>query len=96
MAWGLIGPDYKPHIYIYDSTENAKNYQEMLNDKSFLEDAETFYNGDLAFQQDGSRPQTPKTAIETITVVCDLVANWPPNSPDLIVVSEAYCLSLLT
>lgn len=92
MAWGLIGPDYKPHIYIYDSTENAKNYQEMLIDNSFLEDAETFYNGDFAFQQDGARPHTAKTSIETITDVCDLVANWPPNSPDLNVIEMIWSI----
>lgn len=30
MVWGISCYNYKPDAYIYESTENPQNYQEML------------------------------------------------------------------
>lgn len=92
MAWGMIGLNYKPDIYIYESTENSEKYVEMLIDNSYLADALTFFDGEFAFQQDGARPHTAKVSIESITNICDLVTNWPPNSPDLNVIEMVWSL----
>lgn len=92
MAWDMICYNYRPDVYIYEGTENAQNYQEMLEENSYLIDALTFNEGNFAFQQDGARPHTAKTSIEAITSICDLIANWPPNSPDLNVIEMIWSI----
>ena len=92
MAWGMIAFNYKPNVYIFDSTENSQKYVEMLNEESYLLDTQTNFEGNFAFQQDGARPHTAKVSIESITKVCDLVTNWPPNSPDIKVIEMVWAV----
>lgn len=83
MVWGMIAPNYKPEIFIFSEYENSKVYQDMLNEKNYLNDALTFFTGNFIFQQDGARTHTTPDSIDSISNVCDLIINWPPNSPDL-------------
>lgn len=70
-------------IFIFSEYENSKVYQDMLNEKNYLNDALTFFTGNFIFQQDGARTHTTPDSIDSISNVCDLIINWPPNSPDL-------------
>ena len=92
LGHDLLNYNYKPDVYIYESTENAQNYQEMLEENSYLIDALTFNEGKFAFQQDGARPHIAKTSIEDIISICDLVANCLPNSPDLNVIEMIWSI----
>mgnify|MGYP001100694677 CR=1 FL=1 len=74
------------------TTENSQKYVEMLNEESYLLDAQTNFEGNFAFQQDGARLHTAKVSIESITKVCDLVTNWPPNSPDINVIEMVWAV----
>ena len=83
MIWGMIGINYKSSLFIFDETENFQNYTEMLDEKCFLLDALTFYENDFAFQQDGAPSHTSHYTMDTLSKICDILINWPPNSPDL-------------
>ena len=43
----------------------------------------TFYENDLAFQQNGAPSHTSHYTIDALSKIFDIIINWPPNSPDL-------------
>lgn len=92
MIWAMISKNYKPSIFIYDTTENKENYTDMLYEKSYLLDALTFFEGDFLFQQDGATPHTAKYTMDSISEICDVMINWPPNSPDLNIIEMIWSL----
>lgn len=92
MVWGMIGYGYKPPLYILDCTENSEKYQEIIIDNSYLIDAMTFYEGNFALQQDGASPHMTHSSIDAISNVCNLLINWPPNSPDLNVIEMIWSI----
>lgn len=92
MIWGMIGKDYKPPTFIYETTENKENYIYILCENNYLIDALTFYEGNFVYQQDGATPHTAHYTTESINQICDIMLNWPPNSPDLFVIDHIWSL----
>lgn len=92
MIWGLFGRGYKPDVFIFDETEKSENYCSMLEDNSYLLDAVTFYQGNFALQQDGARTHTAGYTMNYLIQKCDVIINWPTNSPDLNVIEMIWSL----
>lgn len=84
MIWGLIETGYKPDIFIFNETEKSENYCSMLEDNSHFLDALTFFQNNFALQQDGARPHTAHYTMNYLIQACNIIINWPPNSPDLV------------
>ena len=91
MIWGMIAPNYKSEVFIYDEYENTKSYIDMLYEK-YLNDAITFFGGNFTFQQDGASPHVPPASVDSISNVCYLIINWPANSPDLNVIEMVWSI----
>lgn len=92
MVWGMIGLNYKSSLFIFDETENAHNYVIMLNEKSYLLDAITLDENDFAFQQDGAPSHTAYYTMDALSQICEVIVNWPPNSPDLNCIEMLWAL----
>lgn len=92
MIWGLFGRGYKPDVFIFDETEKSENYCSMLEDNSYLLDVVTFYQGNFALQQDGVRTHTAGYTMNYLIQKCDVIINWPANSPDLNVIEMMWSL----
>ena len=92
MILGLIGRGYKPGIFIFEDTEKSENYCSMLEDNSYLFDAVAFYQGNFALQQDGARTHTDGYTMNYLIQTCDVIINWPPNSPDINLIEMMWAL----
>ena len=64
----------------------------MLENNSYLLDAITFYQNDFALQQDGARTHTAHYTMNYLIQTCDIIINWPPNSPDLNVIEMMWSM----
>jgi transposase len=84
MVFAVIGIGYKSRLLLVDGTINTEKYIENLEALGFIQDLNAKH-GQLQwiFQQDGAPCHTSAAAIEWLEGLCDIIPDWPPNSPDL-------------
>jgi transposase len=84
MVFAVIGPGYKSRLLLVDGSIDTAKYISNLDELHFIEDLDAMH-GFLGwiFQQDGASCHTSAEAIEWIEGNCDMIGNWPANSPDL-------------
>ena len=86
---------WQPKIYTRKSNSFAKifhsgDYVNLLEENSILDDAVETLGAGFKFQQDGATPHTAKTTLEYLKTKCNLIVNWPQNSPDLNVIEMIW------
>jgi hypothetical protein len=84
MVFAVIGVGYKSRLLLVDGTINTEKYIENLEALGFIQDLNAKH-GQLQwiFQQDGAPCHTSAAAIEWLEHECDVIPDWPANSPDL-------------
>lgn len=92
MVWGMIGYQFKSKLLFIDNTLTAQGYVNMLFENAIIEDAISVFGENFKFQQDGATSHTAKSTREALTKKCDIVINWPPNSPDLNVIEMIWAI----
>jgi transposase len=84
MIFGVIGLGYKSKLLFIKGTVNAAKYIENLANLGFMEDLDEKYGAlNWIFQQDGAPCHTAQEALDWIEENCDVICDWPANSPDL-------------
>jgi hypothetical protein len=84
MIFGVIGPDYKSRLLFVEGTIDAERYIRNLSDLGFIEELDHKHGAlEWIFQQDGAPCHTSQKAVDWIEENCDLLSEWPANSPDL-------------
>lgn len=92
MVWGMIAFAYKSKLLFVENTLDACRYIDLLKDNGVLEDAIETFGDQFKFQQDGAPVHTAKKAMRYLTQRCDVIVNWPPNSPDLNVIEMIWAI----
>jgi hypothetical protein len=84
MVFAVIGIDYKGKLLFIEGTVDAERYIENLSKLGFMEELDEKYGAlEWIFQQDGAPCHTCQEAVAWIEENCDLLSDWPANSPDL-------------
>ena len=86
QVWGAIGVGWR-HLVVLDkdSSITSISYVKTLKKVQFPQNC--------IFQQDGDTAHTARTSMEYITGrMSDVLKNWPPNSPDLSPIENAWSM----
>jgi transposase len=84
MIFAVVGIGYKSKLLLVDGSIDTDKYIENLNELNFIEDLNQLHGVlQWVFQQDGATCHTSEKAMEWIEGNCDVIADWPANSPDL-------------
>lgn len=84
MVFGVIGVGYKSKLLIVDSTINTERYIQNCEDVNFISELNALH-GTMGwiFMQDGATCHTAEASMDYLEGSCDVIADWPANSPDL-------------
>jgi hypothetical protein len=84
MVFAVIGIDYKSKLLFIEGTVNTARYIENLRELGFMEELDEKYGAlEWIFRQDGASCHTCQEVVDCIEENCDLLSDWPANSPDL-------------
>lgn len=84
MIFGVIGVGYKSRLLIVDSTINTQKYIENCEKVGFINDLNALHGPlNWIFMQDGATCHTAEAAMQYLEEECDVISDWPANSPDL-------------
>jgi hypothetical protein len=84
MGFAVIGIDYKSKFLFTEGTVNAARYITNLREVRLMDELDEKYGVlEWIFQQDGAPCHTRQEVAGCIEENCDLLSDWPPNSPDL-------------
>jgi hypothetical protein len=84
MIFGVIGLGYKSKLLFVEGTIDAEKYIQNLSKLGFIEELDRKRGVfEWIFQQDGAPCHTSQMVFEWIEANCDLLSDWPPNSPYL-------------
>jgi transposase len=84
MIFAVVGQGYKSKLLFVEGSINTHRYIENLEQIGFINDLDAIHGVlQWIFQQDGAPCHTSEEAIEWIEGNCDMIGNWPANSPDL-------------
>jgi transposase len=84
MIFAVIGPNYKSKLLFVEGTINTDKYIQNLEDVGFIKDLDARYGAlGWIFMQDGAPCHTSQEALDWIEANCDIIRDWPANSPDL-------------
>jgi hypothetical protein len=84
MIFAVIGPKYKSNLLFVEGSIDKEQYIQNLEDFGFIKDLDERYGAlQWIFMQDGAPCHTSQMAVDWIEENCDLLSDWPANSPDL-------------
>lgn len=84
MIFGVIGVGYKSKLLIVEGSINAQRYIQNCEEINFIEELDEKYGFlNWVFMQDGATCHTAESSLEYLENLCDVICDWPPNSPDL-------------
>jgi hypothetical protein len=84
MIFGVIGVDYKNKLLFIEGTVDVRKYIDNLETLGFMQEFDEKHGAlNWIFQQDGAPCHTAQEPIDSIEENCDLICDWPANSPDL-------------
>ena len=92
MVWGMIAFGYKSKLLFVNGTLGADNYINLLDENGVIDDAVEVFGNDFVFQQDGAPAHNAKKTKEYLNEKCNVLINWPPNSPDLNVIEMIWAI----
>lgn len=84
MIFAVIAIGYKSDILIVPGSIDSECYIKNCTEIGFIDALNSKY-GDYQwiFMQDGARCHTSEKSMEFLEAECDVINDWPPNSPDL-------------
>lgn len=84
MIFGVIGVGYKSRLLIVDSTINTQKYIENCEKVDFINELNALHGPlNWIYMQDGATCHTAAAAMDYLEDRCDVISDWPANSPDL-------------
>jgi hypothetical protein len=84
MIFAVIGRDYKSKLLFVEGTIDAEKYIQNLSQLGFIEELDQRHGAlEWIFQQDGAPCHMSQKAVDWIEANCDVLSDWPANSPDL-------------
>ena len=92
MVWGMIAFGYKSKLLFVENTIGADSYIKLLDESGVLEDAASIFGDTFKFQQDGAPAHTARKTMSYLSEKCDVIINWPANSPDLNVIEMVWAI----
>jgi transposase len=84
MIFAVIGIGYKSKLLIIEGTVDAHKYIDNLVQIDVIPELDAMHGPfNWIFQQDGAPCHTAATSIDWLEGNCDVIIDWPANSPDL-------------
>jgi hypothetical protein len=84
MVFAVIGVGYKSKLLIVDGTIDSHKYIDNLVDLNVIPELDEKHGAfEWIFQRDGAPCHTSEISMEWLEENCDLIVDWPANSPDL-------------
>ena len=79
-----IGRDFKSKLIICPKSVDTKSYPEIIQESNMIEMHNQIHGeSNWLFMQDGASTHTSRDTIVFLLKRMSLLANWPPNSPDM-------------
>jgi len=85
MFFGGISYSYQSTLIKCPKSVNSDSYQKLVISKSMIYHGMNNLYGQFGWtlMQDGAPAHTSNSTLEYLSSRCNVLPNWPPNSPDL-------------
>jgi transposase len=84
MIFAVIGMGFRSKILFVIGSIDATKYRENIEELGFIELMDEIHGPlNWIFQQDGASCHTAQVTVDWLGECCDVLADWPANSPDL-------------
>ena len=84
MVFAVIGVNFKSKLLIVEGSIDSDRYIQNLEELNFYDELDKIHGTfNWVFMQDGARCHTCQKTLDYIEENCDIIPDWPPNSPDL-------------